>query len=69
MSKRTTPAKSAAAKRAAFAGQRQQFAASGRAKAYGPTVREKRVAIRIRDDLAQMGLECGGHICGHWIAI
>ena len=69
MSKRTTPAKSAAAKRAAFAGQRQQFAASGRAKAYGPTVSEKRVARRIRDDLAQMGIECGGHICGHWIAI
>lgn len=41
MSKRTTPAKSAAAKRAAFAGNRQQFAAKGRAKSYGPTKAER----------------------------
>jgi hypothetical protein len=41
MSKRNTPAQSAASKRAAFAGQRQQFAAKGRAKSYGPTKNER----------------------------
>jgi len=68
MSKRNTPAKSAASKRAAFAGQRQQFAAKGRAKSYGPTAHEKRVARGVRDEMGQMGFSVS-HLCGHWIAI
>lgn len=41
MSKRITPAKSAAAKRAAFSNQRQQFSAKGRAKCFGSTEQER----------------------------
>jgi hypothetical protein len=46
MSKRTTPAKSAATKRAAFAGQRQQFAAKGRAKSFGLAPNERNEMVR-----------------------
>ena len=46
MSKRTTPAKSVAAKRAAFAGNRQQFAAKGRAKSTGLAPNERNELAR-----------------------
>lgn len=68
MSKKATPANSAAAKRAAFSSQRQQFAAKGRVKSYGPTLHEKRVARTLRDEMAQMGWSVQ-MINGHWIAI
>lgn len=68
MVKRITPSKSAAAKRAAYRDQRQQFAA-GKGKQYGATISEKRQVRRIRDEFASMGIDGSGHICGHWIAI
>lgn len=65
MSKRTTPAKSAATKRAAFAGQRQQFAAKGRVKSYGLT-KAQRIQER---DLFSSFRGCGFLINGSWTAI
>ena len=68
MSKRTTPAKSAAAKRAAFAGQRQQFAAKGRAKSFGATAYER----QRRDDVnrAWSSVYCvGAPPVASWVAI
>ena len=56
MSKRNTPAKSAAAKRAAFAGNRQQFAAKGRAKSYGNTATEKRVNREYLESMKGLGV-------------
>jgi hypothetical protein len=55
LSKRTTPAKSAAAKRAAFAGQRQQFAAMGRAKGYS-NAQEKRATRECLESMKGLGV-------------
>lgn len=46
MSKRSTPAQSAASKRAAFAGQRQRLAANGRAKSFGLAPNERNELLR-----------------------
>lgn len=56
MSKRNTPAQSAASKRAAFTGQRQQFAAKGRAKCYGNTTAEKRATREYLDGMKGLGI-------------
>ena len=55
MSKRNTPAKSAASKRAAFAGQRQQFAAKGRTKGYSNAA-EKRVTREYLESMKGLGV-------------
>lgn len=68
MSKRNTPAKSAASKRAAFAGQRRQFASKGRIKSFGATAHER----QWRDDVNRAWgstYSVGAPPVASWIAI
>lgn len=69
MSKRATPAKSAAVKRAAFAGSRQQFAAKGRVKGYGPTKAERYWRARMLSEQHCYSAANGFIPVASWVAI